>query len=654
VSIRVNRKRAVLVVLAVSVISLVSLAAAGALPSFPTTRVNVDPYVDDIGYHASAEEPSIQAEKNPLRAAIPSRPGLVNRSTILSSYQVGRVYDGGASGIGYNISVDGGANWAHGEIPITVGSGQATTLAGPLTRASDTVVAYDKKHDVWLDSYLGIAGNANVPAVYVSVGTVDFAAGDINWGVPIVTHLTAATADSPDKNWITCDNWSTSAGYGNCYEEYDNNGNGNRLLMQVSSDGGQTWTATANTPPNGNTGDVAGETNLASPANAGDTNIKVLSVTGITVGEVLKVDLSPSNGNTTETVTVTAVGTAGAAGTGVTFTPALAGAHLGGAVVANSAAAVSGKTGGIGGVPLVQPPPPGSPAGTCGRVVVPVQVNGLSWFTSSDCGVTWSASNQIFPNMTATHTVAQGLRTSLLPSSTMDGTGAIYLTWQTRSFRVGTVGSTPNDIAMSVMPAPTAANPNPAFGPPVRIPIEADNTTANTVDHFIPGISADPATSGATAHLGLYYYSYPVAACVYANPAAYAAAGSQPQCNLQVGYVSSTDGGTTWSAPQYIAAMSLADVVRTSQGPMVGDYSNAAVIPAGPYAGNSISTFAIGLVPRSPADNGMNENMYVTTHGLAIDGGGAAATVATAAIAQTAQTQVDEQQAQQTSLPTVP
>jgi hypothetical protein len=204
------------------------------------------------------------------------------------------------------------------------------------------------------------------------------------------------------------------------------------------------------------------------------------------------------------------------------------------------------------------------------------------------------------------------------------------------------------------MPAPTAANPNPAFGPPVRIPIEADNTTANTVDHFIPGISADPATSGATAHLGLYYYSYPVAACVYANPAAYAAAGSQPQCNLQVGYVSSTDGGTTWSAPQYIAAMSLADVVRSSQGPMVGDYSNAAVIPAGPYAGNSISTFAIGLVPRSPADNGMNENMYVTTHGLAIDGGGAAATVATAAIAQTAQTQVDEQQAQQTSLPTVP
>jgi hypothetical protein len=221
----------------------------------------------------------------------------VNRSTILSSYQVGRVCDGGASRIGYNISVDGGANWAHGEIPITVGSGQATTPAGPLTRASDTVVAYDRKHDVWLESYLGLAGNATVPAVYVSVGTVDFAAGDINWGAPIVTHLTAATADSQDKNWITCDNWPTSGGYGNCYEEYDNNGNGNRLLMQVTSDGGNTWTATGNTPPNGNTGDVTGETTLSVAANPGDTNVKVASVTGLVAGNQLKVDVDFSGGN---------------------------------------------------------------------------------------------------------------------------------------------------------------------------------------------------------------------------------------------------------------------------------------------------------------------------------------------------------------------
>ena len=48
-------------------------------------------------------------------------------------------------------------------------------------------------------------------------------------------------ADSPDKNWITCDNWTNSKGYGNCYVEWDNNGNGNRELMQRTSDGGVTW-----------------------------------------------------------------------------------------------------------------------------------------------------------------------------------------------------------------------------------------------------------------------------------------------------------------------------------------------------------------------------------------------------------------------------
>jgi len=239
-----------------------------------------------------------------------------------------------------------------------------------------------------------------------------------------------------------------------------------------------------------------GETTLAAAAAAGDTNIKLASVAGLVVGNQLKVDVDFSGGNQ-ELVTITVVGTSGAAGTGVTFTPALTRAHVLAAPTASATAAQAGRTGGIGGVPLVQPPAPGSAPGTvCGRVVVPIQVNGLSYFSSSDCGAHWSASTQITPNMTATHTAAQGLRTSLLPSSSIDGSGAIYLTWQTRSFRVSSVASTPNDIAMAVMPAPTAANPYPAFGAPVRIPIEADNTTANTVDHFIPGISADPAPPG--------------------------------------------------------------------------------------------------------------------------------------------------------------
>jgi hypothetical protein len=764
-------------------LSLVPGATGKSGSTTSLTQVLSDPFSDGIGYHQSAEEPSLVAAANPPGTKGPG----AGESTIVSTEQVGRVFDGGASDIGYEVSVDGGKSWTSGELPLTVQGGQADTCAGPLNRASDTVVAYDKKHNVWIDSTLGLSGNADVPAVYVNRGTVDFQKKDIVWSAPICTHITQPTADSPDKNWITCDNWPTSKGYGNCYEEYDNNGNGNRLLMQVTHDGGLTWSPAPDTntnpaiPGNGNTGDVQNETTLAAPASPGDTNVKVTSVTNLgttlaaaaaagatnikvtstapffattlsaasaagatnvkvasvtglqpgesinvdsgasletrtiaTVGSAgatgtgvtftsalalahasgvpftlggqsinvdtgagletrnvasvgtagatgtgvtltapltsahasgaqvnvarIKVDVDPSGGNQ-ETVNVLSVGTAGATGTGVTFTPALTKSHTLGAPTANAAAPAIGATGGIGGVPLVQPPPPDAAPGTvCGRVVVPVQINGVSWFSSSDCGANWSARTQVLPNMTATHTVVQ-MRTSLLPMSAMDGGGAIYLVWQTRSFRVGSVSSTPNDIAMAVMPAPTDTQPNPPFGAPARIPIEADNTTANTNDHFIPGIAADPNTSGATAHLGLYFFNYPNAACVYLDPA-----NPDNQCNLRVGYVSSTDGGTTWSDPTYLASMPLPDIVRTSQGLMVGDYSSAAVIPAGANKGNAVSVFAVGV-----DDTTLNQGMYVVPGGLPIGTGTTKKQAASPALVTQAQqdaqaAQPDEQQ----------
>ncbi len=719
-----------------------------------------DPFADGLGYHSSAEEPSIASAANPARAQGP----LASSSTIIATQQVGRIYDGGSSDIGYEISVDGGKSWTQGNLPLTVQGGQADTCGGPLNRGSDTVTVYDKKHDVWLVSTLGLSGAADVPAVYVNRGKVDFQKKNVDWGPPICTHITQASADSPDKNWITCDNWPNSKGYGTCYEEYDNNGNGNRILMQWTDDSGLTWHPEPNlntnpaAPGNGNTGDVSGETTLAAPASPGDTNVKVVSVTNlattlaaassagatnikvastapffastalaapagagdtnikvasvtnllpaesilidtgagletrvisavgtagatgtgvtltaalgsahatgapVTLGgqtiivdtggtpetrnvnvvgtagaagtgltltsaltsahasgaqvadAVINIDIDRSGGNQ-ETVNVVSVGTAGAAGAGVTFTPALTKSHVQGAPTANKAAPETGRTGGIGGVPLVQPPPPSSPPGTaCGRVVVPLSVNGVSYFSSSDCGRHWSATTQILPNMTATHTVAQTIRTSLLSSSAIDGGGSIYLTWQTRSFRDGTVASTPNDIALSVMAAPTAAQPYPPFGAPARIPIDQPNDNTNPNDHFIPGIAADPSTSGATAHLGLFYYNYPVAACNYLDP-------ENPgnQCLLRLGFVSSTDGGATWSDPVQLASMDLPNLVRSSQGLMVGDYSTADVIPAGPNKGNAISAFAVGVT-----DKTLNQAMYVPEEGVPIGAGSSA------------------------------
>ena len=281
---------------ALAVAALVLGSAGGATSSPPLQKVLKDPFADAVGYHGSAEEPSIIAAKNPVRAG-----DLKNKSTIVGAEQVGRVYDGGASDIGYEISVNGGNTWKSGELPLTIQGGQANTCAGPLSRASDIVVAYDQRHDTWLASTLGLAAGANVPAVYINRGTVNFSTGDMDWGPPICQHITQAVSDSPDKNWVTCDNWPDSKGYGNCYVEWDNNGNGNREIMQYTTDSGLTWIPGPNVsasasglPGNGNTGDVTGETTLACPtanaacttgganaASAGDTNIKVASVAGI-------------------------------------------------------------------------------------------------------------------------------------------------------------------------------------------------------------------------------------------------------------------------------------------------------------------------------------------------------------------------------------
>lgn len=93
---------------------------------------------------------------------------------------------------------------------------------------------------------------------------------------------------------------------------------------------------------------------------------------------------------------------------------------------------------------------------------------------------------------------------------------------------------------------------------PARVPADPVGSGA---DHFLPGLAVDKATSGSGAHLGLVYYYYPQANCTTAT------------CQLDAGFISSTDGGATWSASQQLAGpMSLTWLPLTSQGYMVGDY----------------------------------------------------------------------------------
>ena len=72
---------------------------------------------------------------------------------MVTAFQVGRIESGGAAGIGWATSTDGGHTWTSGVIP---GLTQYGEPSGPLIFAGDPVVAYDGTHNVWLISMLGV------------------------------------------------------------------------------------------------------------------------------------------------------------------------------------------------------------------------------------------------------------------------------------------------------------------------------------------------------------------------------------------------------------------------------------------------------------------------------------------------------------------
>jgi hypothetical protein len=234
---------------------------------------------------------------------------------------------------------------------------------------------------------------------------------------------------------------------------------------------------------------------------------------------------------------------------------------------------------GLGGQPVVQPN---------GAVIVPIgsaNLGQIRSFRSVDGGASWRVT--VLVATVARHTVAGGLRAATLPSAEVDASGKVYVVWQDCRFRSS---CSSNDIVMST----TTQSSYPTWSSVRRIPIDS---TTSTVDHFIPGLGVDAATSGSTARLALAYYYYPSAACSFST------------CQLNVGFLSSRNGGATWSSPTQLASpMSQSWLASTSQGRMVGDYIStswsggtahpafaAASAPSGGLFNESIFSPATGL-----------------------------------------------------------
>src|SRR5438093_2585458 len=183
---------------------------------FVSRRISADSLVTTGGQHQTEVEPSVAGWG----------------STAVATFQVGRFTDGGAAGIGWSTSTDSGRTWRSGVLPALT---TASTPPGDAPRASDPVVAYDATHGTWLIATL-VLGNG-----FTALG-ISRSADGVSWSTPVAASRLATNALAYDKEWIACDNTSTSRFHGSCYLAYTDIATP-RIAMQVSRDGGATWSA---------------------------------------------------------------------------------------------------------------------------------------------------------------------------------------------------------------------------------------------------------------------------------------------------------------------------------------------------------------------------------------------------------------------------
>ena len=198
-------------------------------------RISRDPYAGGGAMHASEAEPD----------------SFSWGSTVVATFQVARFAGGGAQNIGFAVSHDAGRTWRSGLLPsLTV----ASRPRGQFARASDPSVAYDDLHGVWVIASLGFSNTES--ALLISSST-----DGLHWGDPYVAGRKSNGQDGIlfDKEWIACDNGTSSPYRGRCYLSYSDIAN-LRLATQTSADGGRTWSAAASSPDN------AGRRGIEGPA----------------------------------------------------------------------------------------------------------------------------------------------------------------------------------------------------------------------------------------------------------------------------------------------------------------------------------------------------------------------------------------------------
>src|SRR6266704_3095565 len=224
----------------------------------------------------------------------------------------------------------------------------------------------------------------------------------------------------------------------------------------------------------------------------------------------------------------------------------------------------------IGGQPLVQPN---------GTVVMPIDdcfETAILSIRSTDGGNTLTRPVLAAQLLNDGHPGA--IRSPDLPSAEIDKSGRVYVVWTDCRFE-SACNAGNNDLLL----ISSADGVNWTL--PKRIPA---NPVGSGVDDLIPGLAVDRSTSGSSAHLGLVYYYFPSINCTPST------------CQLNVGFISSTNGGASWSkAVQLAGPMTLTWLPLTTQGFMVGDYFSTSIVPGDDDA---TPVFEVAFAPTPPPD----------------------------------------------------
>jgi hypothetical protein len=407
-------------------------------------QVSVDGTTGSIGQHATEVEPDTFAFE----------------STVVSVFQVGRVAEGGAVAIGFATSRDSGQTWKSGLLP---GVTDSSPQPGPAERASDPVVGYDAVHGVWLAVTLGISPATKSFHLYVNRS-----ASGLLWNAPVAA-VSAPNGDL-DKEWIACDNGSSSPFRGRCYLSYFHTASG-EIRTTFSADGGVTW---------------------SEPVASSPVPLREFDFNGVQ--------------------------------------------------------------------PLVLPD------GTL--VVVYTSFADLRFgfqseivaTRSMDGGASFSAPVRVAPLATAS---IPAVRTFALASAEVDATGKMYVAWE------GCAGAGACATSRIVLSTSTDGIS--------WTPAQTVTSARSTVDHFLPGLGADPSAPG---RLALVFHSIPDGCA------------DDPACpGIDVFQTTSKDGGRTWTKQQRLTAepVALDWIARTRIGLMLGDYVSTSFA-----RGRPVSVFSLG------------------------------------------------------------